>query len=314
MLAARIAQRSTNAEPMTSEFGGCNSFSCDRGKPEMQLREMSVKALRVENFPKRINPIMEPQLEGEREVLTERSFRRMIAVERKRSERSKEPFLLMLVELSDPTGSPQTRKHLEEMIGALRACSRETDVIGWYKEHVVVGVLFTGLVINDRNLILKTILTRVSSMLRDELTFEQFNQVSLSFHFFPDEWDNEGGEPTTNIALYPDLMNPSRRKRSLLVVKRAIDVVASGAGLLLLSPLFFAIAVAIKLTSRGPVLFRQQRVGQYGKLFTVFKFRSMYVNNDHAVYQDYVTRLIADHAERKAANGAPNGVHKPTHD
>jgi lipopolysaccharide/colanic/teichoic acid biosynthesis glycosyltransferase len=97
-------------------------------------------------------------------------------------------------------------------------------------------------------------------------------------------------------------------------MKRAIDVAVSGFGLLLLSPVFAALAIAIKLTSSGPVFFKQERVGQYGKLFTVLKFRSMYTNNDHSVHKDYVTKLIADQAERKSVAGTTQGVYKLTND
>ena len=135
------------------------------------------------------------------------------------------------------------------MVSVLRASSRDTDVIGWYKDEEILGVMFTGLLVTDKSLILTTILTRVSDMLRHELTFEQFNRVSLSFHFFPDDWDQGSSERPSNTALYPDLMNPGKRKRGLLMLKRAIDAMASGVGLLLLSPLFLIIAAAIKLTS-----------------------------------------------------------------
>ncbi len=57
--------------------------------------------------------------------------------------------------------------------------------------------------------------------------------------------------------------------------KRILDVVLSGSGLLLVSPVLAMIAVAVKLTSSGPVLFRQQRVGKDGKLFALLKFRTM---------------------------------------
>lgn len=63
------------------------------------------------------------------------------------------------------------------------------------------------------------------------------------------------------------------------MLKRAFDLCASAAGLAVLAPLFAACAIAIKLDSPGPVLFRQQRVGRYGKLFTIHKFRTM-VNAD----------------------------------
>lgn len=57
--------------------------------------------------------------------------------------------------------------------------------------------------------------------------------------------------------------------------KRAFDIIVSGIGLLLLSPLMLAIALLIRLDSPGPILFRQERVGRYGKLFFIRKFRTM---------------------------------------
>ncbi len=63
-------------------------------------------------------------------------------------------------------------------------------------------------------------------------------------------------------------------------MKRLFDIVASGIGLLLLSPLFLAIAIWIKLDSKGPVFYRQVRVGWHNKDFRIFKFRSMRVGAD----------------------------------
>jgi len=65
-------------------------------------------------------------------------------------------------------------------------------------------------------------------------------------------------------------------KESQLFLKRAMDVVISGSGMILLSPLFFVVSVIIKLTSLGPVLFKQKRVGLNGRKFKFYKFRTMY--------------------------------------
>ncbi len=67
------------------------------------------------------------------------------------------------------------------------------------------------------------------------------------------------------------------RSTAALACKRAIDVAAAGTLLLLYSPLLLAIAILIKSTSRGPVLFRQDRCGEWGRRFTLYKFRSMAV-------------------------------------
>ncbi len=63
-----------------------------------------------------------------------------------------------------------------------------------------------------------------------------------------------------------------------MAIKRLFDITASAAGLVLLSPLLLGVALIIKLTSRGPVFFRQKRVGLHGKPFNMLKFRSMVVN------------------------------------
>jgi lipopolysaccharide/colanic/teichoic acid biosynthesis glycosyltransferase len=64
------------------------------------------------------------------------------------------------------------------------------------------------------------------------------------------------------------------------MLKRGFDVVASGAGLVVLSPLFFVIAIAVRLNSRGPVFYRARRVGRHGKEFLLYKFRSMITDAD----------------------------------
>lgn len=69
-------------------------------------------------------------------------------------------------------------------------------------------------------------------------------------------------------------------KRLDLAAKRGIDILASGLGLVALSPLFAGVALWIKWDSRGPVFYRQRRVGQGEKEFELFKFRSMISNSD----------------------------------
>jgi lipopolysaccharide/colanic/teichoic acid biosynthesis glycosyltransferase len=79
-------------------------------------------------------------------------------------------------------------------------------------------------------------------------------------------------------------------------------------------PLLLIIALAIKLTSRGPVLFRQVRLGQYGKKFTFLKFRSMYANNDHSIHEQYVKCFIAGASGAGQTSGKQGKVYKLTAD
>jgi lipopolysaccharide/colanic/teichoic acid biosynthesis glycosyltransferase len=63
-----------------------------------------------------------------------------------------------------------------------------------------------------------------------------------------------------------------------MAIKRLFDIISSAAALVLLSPMLLTVALIIKLTSRGPVFFRQRRVGLHGKPFNMLKFRSMVTN------------------------------------
>lgn len=74
-----------------------------------------------------------------------------------------------------------------------------------------------------------------------------------------------------------------RGERSIPAGKRLLDLVLSGSGLLLSMPLWAAIAAAIKLEDRGPVFYAQERVGESGRIFMVFKFRSMVPNAETGV-------------------------------
>ena len=269
---------------------------------------------RQSNNPNTTDPLLEGVPAIERTPLDEELFRKMIGIERKRTERSKAPFLLMLLEVVSDEGSKRNRQTLECIVSALLASSRDTDLIGWYKDHVIVGAIFTGLLIHDKRSILDTFLTKVTSTLRDELTAEQFNQISISFHLFPDDWDHDKPGRPSNAALYPDLATRDKGRRTLLLVKRVIDVVGSASFLVLFAPLLLVIALAVKLTSKGPVFFRQQRVGRYGKTFTFLKFRSMYVNNDHSAHKEFVTRMIASESNRNGQNGSQPGVFKIKND
>jgi hypothetical protein len=180
-----------------------------------------VTHLRIENGSNWSDPLFEPALAGRREVLGEDAFNRMIVVERKRTERSKQPFLLMLLEGNRHEGAAKNGGPLDGVASALLPSIRETDSIGWYKDSATIGVLYTGLIIHNRHSVLSMILNRVSTALGVCLTADQFSQVSISFHFFPDEWgDGNSGRPS-NPALYPDLIGPQGERRPVAAVKRA---------------------------------------------------------------------------------------------
>ena len=264
----------------------------------------------LDTFSARVQPV------EERSVLNEAAFHRMISLERKRTERSRKPFLLMLLDMGDGLYSDSNEKALDKVLSALSLSTRETDVTGWYKNNIVVGVMFTEFGVDDRNTILTTVMTRVSETLRTNLSSHQFNQISISFHLFPEEWNHDAFQRPSNPKLYPDLTRRDDGRKLFSSIKRIMDTIGSALALLFLSPLILLIAIAIKLTSKGPVFFRQKRVGQYGEQFVFLKFRSMYVNNDASEHKAYVKKLIAGSAQSQPSNGngKGNGVYKLTKD
>ena len=249
------------------------------------------------------------------EVLSEGAFHRMISLERRRSERSQRPFVLLLIDTGRNHPGDKQGRVLLDMLSALQGATRETDVTGWYTANSVVGVMFTEIVL-DNNAVLSTILSRIGAVLRGQLDTDQFSRIKFSFHVFPDDWNSQDQdmERPSNPTLYPDLEKRQRSNRLGRATKRMIDVVGSLTLLAILSPILFIIAVVIKLTSRGPILFRQKRIGEHGTPFTFLKFRSMYINNDSSEHKEYVRQLIAGQAEKKPANGNGTGVFKLTND
>jgi lipopolysaccharide/colanic/teichoic acid biosynthesis glycosyltransferase len=255
-----------------------------------------------------------PASAAENSIPDEEVFRRMIALERKRSERSKKPFLLMLLDMGEHLPTEKNGKTLGKILSALAGATRETDVTGWYRNRLVVGVMFTEIASEERDSIVGTMIARVSETLRQVLTFEQFNQLTISFHAFPEEWDDDLRQRPSNPTLYPDLSQRDASRWFSIALKRAMDVLGSVLALVCFSPLFLVIAAIIKATSTGPVFYRQRRIGQYGKSFVFLKFRSMYVNSDSRIHQEYVTKMIAGIAQANSATGNGDKVYKLTRD
>jgi exopolysaccharide biosynthesis polyprenyl glycosylphosphotransferase len=87
------------------------------------------------------------------------------------------------------------------------------------------------------------------------------------------------------------------------LAKRTFDTLAVTLGLILLSPLLLIVAIVIKLDSPGPVFYRQSRVGENGRLFTMLKFRSMKIGNDPSVHKQHTTKLILENLSVEQLSG-----------
>jgi lipopolysaccharide/colanic/teichoic acid biosynthesis glycosyltransferase len=105
----------------------------------------------------------------------------------------------------------------------------------------------------------------------------------------------------TRFSLYP-------------AAKRCLDVICASVLLACLSPLMALIALAIWLDSPGPAVFRQRRVGKWGKQFTMLKFRSMFVEADEKVHAEFARDYINGHARAGGSDANGQVVYKPNGD
>jgi lipopolysaccharide/colanic/teichoic acid biosynthesis glycosyltransferase len=103
----------------------------------------------------------------------------------------------------------------------------------------------------------------------------------------------------------------TRATRSYLAAKRVLDFTVALTALVVLSPLLAALAIMIRRDSEGPALFRQTRIGRFGKPFTCYKFRTMYVNADEQAHRAYIEAY--SRGEVAAANN-PDAPFKIEHD
>ena len=247
--------------------------------------------------------------------------------------------------------SVSRRGFTRHIAGVIKNYTRESDVKGWY-ENGKIGLLTldtdeTGaraLAVNLKNKIFDynggahaiqthdlwqfvniSSLQVGSSYLTNGTEGKaqaSTSQRSYSMEFSPPQLDESTtllstGAVDIAVTAWPftfEILNQSQMRDLQLKIKRLIDIVGSTVGIVLGAPLMLVIYVLIKLTSPGPVLFRQERLGFLGKPFTFLKFRSMKVHSDESIHRDYVTKLIAGNNDAINRGTADQPLYKITDD
>jgi lipopolysaccharide/colanic/teichoic acid biosynthesis glycosyltransferase len=232
-----------------------------------------------------------------RVLLNEDAFVSMLYLERRRAERSQKRFVLVLVDVQKALSNGHKDRTVPALSKALAEGTRETDIMGWYLENNLMGIIGTELGEATNHVIQDCFLSKLRKVFGVNLGSKNSSGISVSFHFFPEEERKDQNDHSANIALYPEIQKREESKKVSLAVKRCIDIVGSSLALICGSPIFGAIALAIKATSKGPVLFRQERLGHYGRPFVVLKFRSMRTNCDAQIHEKYVHQFIAGRVE-----------------
>jgi lipopolysaccharide/colanic/teichoic acid biosynthesis glycosyltransferase len=224
-------------------------------------------------------------------LIDEGLFKQAITRERKRSERSGRALALLLVERKDQAllESPG----VSVVADILRTMKGEIGTLGWFEAGRTIGLLVPEIDPQAVAGVCARLEMRVDEAVSRQAGCGTSPDLSLTVRVYPEQEDHdEALAELVDPYLYPELSVGRRTKPRVLLLKRAMDLVLSGLLILLLLPVFALIAAFVKLTSSGPALFCQVRVGHLMKPFTMYKFRTMYESADHQVHHNYVSWFI----------------------
>ena len=232
------------------------------------------------------------------DVLSRDHFLTQLHREKRRADRSRAALSLVVMRFAGHGGFDEDDHR--DIITDLSFSTRESDVIGYLGDGVVAFLLpyseaeaaevFSKLIVSRTNVPAANVQFATYSDPRfDTLLVDSLAQIE-----------------TSQVSAPSSL----RKNISSLGVKHAIDIIGSTALLILASPLMLVTAIAVKLTSPGPVVFRQMRIGRGGKPIPFYKFRSMRCDNDDAIHREYVKSLIQGRHDQINEGDADKPVYK----
>ncbi len=213
-------------------------------------------------------------------VLHKSEFLDRLRVEKRRVDRSRAPLSLVLFYFR--ANGEESKATIQEFVASLGKNTRESDVKGWIDRDVV------GLILPDTD---ENGVKRCVEKMTNGNGNLNYSVVTGTYpdHLFVKLLMQEEGPPD----FFPlDIDRPTEPHGLQVALKRGMDILGSLVGLILFSPVMVVTAIAIKMTSPGPIIFKQSRIGRKGSRFQFYKFRSMYWNIDDRLHREYVTSLI----------------------
>jgi lipopolysaccharide/colanic/teichoic acid biosynthesis glycosyltransferase len=271
--------------------------------------------MRVNNMAARV---CTPLIDEAYGIYIEDYFAELLRVERKRTERSKTPFLLMLFDVSRLGEFDNASEAKRNTIKAINSLVREIDVIGWYTYDTIVGILFREMKKGHAYspLVRERILRRMYHYLNENVERKIIEQIFVSFHSFPESDVNIISNTPLDLNLYPDmsLMNEKPATVFSFFLKTVMDLLGSILGIVILSPALILIAILVRSSSKGPFLFKQERIGLFGKPFTLLKFRTMYVDKGDDIHKEFVAGFIKGKVSGESQSEEQAKVYKLTKD
>jgi lipopolysaccharide/colanic/teichoic acid biosynthesis glycosyltransferase len=261
-----------------------------------------------------------PRRRSHGRFLPKELFQERLFEEISRSDRSGRPFSIILIDTRLLGAGGLSQEEIAQLMCKRARSLRASDVMGWCNEGLV-GVILPDSTEKQASAVVERVKNWLWELLKGgESRFSDLDGA-VKILEYPTSlraaiiscWGKRGDDPEKEPPPDPSGLKGcsvewgflSRRRARPLdrLAMRVLDIIGSSLGLVILAPLMVLIAIAIKMDSRGPVLFRQKRVGQYGKEFTMYKFRSMHHNCDEELHREYVGRLIENRAEQYQAGG-----------
>ncbi len=247
-------------------------------------------------------------------LLDEPLFKEAVTRERKRSNRSALGMALVLISL--PSGGGTQAASMSSLItNALVVIASDLDTLGWFEESSVIGLIMPELNATDLPGISDRLENSCRCAIAQQGNAELAQRLSITVRVYPNlTTSNEENVSALDPLLHPDLLSNRLTRSHFQPIKRGMDIVFSAMLLTLLLPLFAIIAVLVKLSSPGPVFFKQLRVGHLLKPFTMYKFRSMYSSADQQTHQNYVSWFITASNQEQTEEKEKPVIFKLTND
>lgn len=250
-------------------------------------------------------------------ILEEDLFHHVLSRERKRAERTHENMLLLLLDIGGIEDKMERENVLAVMSGTISGDIRETDACGWLKADFLLGIIFTSIPDTAVEHCRETVELKVREYLLKNVTSLLNEKINLSVLMFPDkQGGKEGREWGDKFSpyFYPEITQKDISSQVANCAKRVMDVVGSIVALVLFSPVFVIVSILVKTTSRGPIFFRQERLGQFGKPFVFLKFRSMHINNNDAIHREFIKNFIDNKLNEETESRCGEVVYKIRND
>lgn len=236
-------------------------------------------------------------------LISERLFRDALVRERKRADRFEEAFTVLLIAFDRDRLTSAAVANLAQSLMDQPAAA--ADIIGWFEQDSVLGFIRSAAAGEAANAA-AALTNAVHVAMARSLSPELVSSSAIRCETYPCR--NEAMAPVAN---YSGIERRSPQRLAQMAAKRTLDIAGSAACLLAFGPVLLCVAAAVKLTSKGPVLFRQQRVGEAGEPFTMLKFRTMQVDADPRIHQEYVEKFIQSN---QAATTGKDAVFKLVND